>query len=299
MATKKTKKEEIKTIPEKELKEIKKELVEYAQNKLDSNIEELVKDVDKKVIKEKNKTILKKNFIILLLVIICGYLIYMMYSIGAFDKYFNHTNEVKTEVAVAEDIKEETEEEKLQKQKEKYSYLLDNINIYNNSDYLEDYYNGNLTEELKLSLAFADVDKNKLVSEDTTIVLKSEDLKTSYQDLFGTTPYLNKSFMYNGNRVNYIKISDIYYMEQPILEGTNITREITKIDSKNNIVITTIEASVIEGIVYNPKTGEEIGTLEDQETISKYKDNLPTINYTFIKEGTKYILNSILINNNL
>jgi len=151
MATKKAKTEEKKTIPEKEMKAIKKELVEYAQNKLDSNIEELVKDVDKKVIKEKNKVIRKKNFIILLLIILSGYCIYILYTIGAFDKYFNHTNEVKEEVAVVEDKKELTEEEKLQKQKDRYGYLLDSINIYSNSSYLENYYNGDFNDKLKLS----------------------------------------------------------------------------------------------------------------------------------------------------
>lgn len=299
MATKKAKTEDKKTIPEKEMKAIKKELVEYAQNKLDSNIEELVKDVDKKVIKEKNKVIRKKNFIILLLIILSGYCIYILYTIGAFDKYFNHTNEVKEEVAVVEDKKELTEEEKLQKQKDRYGYLLDSINIYSNSSYLESYYNGDFNDKLKLSLAFANVDKTKLIIEEDATVLKSADLKEAYENIFGATPFMNKSFDYNNTKINYIKISDIYFLDQAITEDTKITREITNISSNDNIIITTIEATILDGVVYNPKTNEELGTLLREETILKYEDNLPVLNYTFIKDGPNYILTNISVENNL
>ena len=134
MANKKVKKEEKRDISsEINIDEIKSEIVDYARKSVDNKIDELVRKTDKRIISIKNRSIFKRNIVILVLLCLCGFLTYSLYEEGYFDKYFNKKgNTVLVEEPKEEEPKEEpkeTEETKLDKLKKEYANLLDNIII--------------------------------------------------------------------------------------------------------------------------------------------------------------------------
>lgn len=295
MATKKDTEKVI--ITENDLKEIKMEILDYAKEGIDGRINELVKEADKKIIKEKNRAIIKRDIIIVILLALTVYLLYIVYSTGAFDKYFNHTNPIVTKENIEEDNipteeQPEIEEESLDKLKEQYSYLIDNIKLDAASEYLDDFYKGNLTEELKMSLAISNIDAKEVTYEENIAIIKSEMLKTEYDKLFYSNDFENKTFNYNGRNVKYLKSTDFYMIE---INNENeikpITKEIIDIDKNDTLEITTIEGLVDNKKVYNPITNKELG--EYNSDLTKYQDKLIKLKYIFKeKEGT-LLLSSI------
>ena len=274
------------------LDEIKNELTEYVDLKMNKIVDDKIKkeiigEIDKsnrRLIREKNKKILSKNIVIIvLLVIICG-LVYLLYDNKYFDRYFNKdykdTKEVvdKKKSSSKKDTKEEKKEKKptLSELKDKYGYLINNIYIYENSDYLEDYYGGNLTTELKNYLSLNLVDISKLQEEDDYNLVDTDVLKEKYEELFDTN-YESKTFKYNGNTVRYINKIDSYITEEKInKKSSNIKREIIDISVEDKeIRITTVEAKVVDNEISNIITGEEASNMIED------KDKLNIITYVF------------------
>lgn len=216
----------------------------------------------------------------LLFIIVC--LIFIMNKNNYFDKFFiedNNTKQVKVTKTKEENTNTE-EEPTLDELKEEYSYLLDNIYINENSSYLSDYYNGNLTSELKnyLTLNFLDIDS--FPQEDNYQIIDKESFTNEYQKHFNDK-YQNKTFNYNGNLIRYINKLDSYLSDDIINKNsTNIIREITDIKvSDDKVLITTTEALSYDNKLYNIITNEEIS--DDINDLLSYTDKLNTVTYTF------------------
>jgi hypothetical protein len=199
-----------------------------------------------------------------------------------FDKFFiedNNTKQVKVTKTKEENTNTE-EEPTLDELKEEYSYLLDNIYINENSSYLSDYYNGNLTSELKnyLTLNFLDIDS--FPQEDNYQIIDKESFTNEYQKHFNDK-YQNKTFNYNGNLIRYINKLDSYLSDDIINKNsTNIIREITDIKvSDDKVLLTTTEALSYDNKLYNIITNEEIS--DDINDLLSYTDKLNTVTYTF------------------
>ena len=275
---KKTKKENT------DLESLKEELTAYIDKSIKKEfIVELEKSY-KRTIREKNKKIIIKNMFItgLLFIIVC--LVFIMNKNNYFDKFFiedNNTKQVK--VTKNKEEKANNEEEKeptLDELKEEYSYLLDNIYINENSSYVSDYYNGNLTSELKnyLTLNFLDIDS--IPQEDNYQIIDKESFVNEFEKHFNDK-YQNKTFNYNGNLIRYINKLDSYLSDDIINKNTtSIIREITDIKvSDNKISITTTEALSYDNKLYNIITNEEV--TDDINDLLSYTDKLNTITYTF------------------
>lgn len=277
------------------IEEIKKEIVEYAENSVNSKIEDLVKKADRRIISSKNKSIFKRNIIILILLCLSGFLTYLLYNEGYFDKFFNHkenTSEtVATEESKPEEQIEEDEETKLDKLKKEYSYLLDNINISEENPYLIDLYNGKLNNKMKLSIAFANIDKEKIVQDEDVYTVSEEDLKFEYAKLFNIDKYKATSFLLNDIDIKYLKSGSMYIFYEPIDFISHIKREIIGINVKDNIVrIIAVEGVVIDNILYN--STNEIISKNNISIIDNCK-KLNKITYVFEKLNDKYILTNI------
>lgn len=264
------------------IESLKEELTEYIDKSIKKEfISELEKSY-KRTIREKNKKIIIKNMFItgLLFIIVC--LIFIMNKNNYFDKFFiedNNTKQVKVTKTKEENTNTE-EEPTLDELKEEYSYLLDNIYINENSSYLSDYYNGNLTSELKnyLTLNFLDIDS--FPQEDNYQIIDKESFTNEYQKHFNDK-YQNKTFNYNGNLIRYINKLDSYLSDDIINKNsTNIIREITDIKvSDDKVLITTTEALSYDNKLYNIITNEEIS--DDINDLLSYTDKLNTVTYTF------------------
>lgn len=278
------------------IEEIKKEIVEYAENSVNSKIEDLVKRTDRRIISFKNKSIFKRNIIILILLCLSGFLTYLLYNEGYFDKFFNH-KEFNSESAIQEDAELgeietiEDEETKLDKLKKEYSYLLDNINISEENPYLIDLYNGKLNNKMKLSIAIANIDKEKIVQDEDVYTVSEEDLKLEYAKLFNIDKYKATSFLLNDIDIKYLKSGNMYLFYEPIDFISHIKREIIGINVKDNIVrIIAVEGVVIDNILYN-STNEVIS--KNNISIIDNCKKLNKITYVFEKLNDKYILTNI------
>ena len=276
--------------------EIKKEVVEHAFNSVDNKIEELVRKTDKRIINIKNRSIFKRNLVIIILLCLSLFLTYLLYNEGYFDKFFNH-KENTSETVVTEETKpeeqiEEDEESKLDKLKKEYSHLLDNINISEDSPYLIDLYNGKLTNKMKLSIAITNVEKEKIEQDEDVYTIKEEDLKEEYAKLFNIDKYNATSFELNYIDIKYLKSGNMYLFYEPLDFNTNIRREIMGINVKDNIVkITVSEGYIIDNILYNVTTKEVIN--EKNISIVDNCKKLNKITYVFEKINDNYILTGV------
>jgi len=267
----------IKIIDEKKLK---KELEEYIDEKITKTQLGDIEKANKRLIREKNKKIASRNMIIIILLVIIGGLVFLMYDDNYFDRLFNKDKKSKVENKIITDKGEKEKEITLDDLKEEYGYLLDNIYISDSSNYLEEYYDGDLTVELKNSLALNLVDFDKLEDDEDSNIVGSNILEDAYKALFNDK-YENKSFKYNDNKLKYVSKLDSYITDS-ILEknDTNIKRKIINIEVDKKIVkITTIEGKVIDNKVFNIFSDDSLGDYNDN--LSDYSNDLNKITYIF------------------
>ncbi len=265
----------IKIIDEKKLK---KELQEYIDEQMSKTQLGEIEKANKRLIREKNKKIASKNMIIIILLVIIGGLVFLLYDDGYFDKFIKEEKKSNVENKITTPKKEK--EVTLDDLKDKYGYLLNNIYISDSSNYLEEYYNGDLTTELKNSLALNLVNFDKLEEDEDSNIIPSDILEDTYKGIFNDK-YENKSFKYNDNKLKYVSKLDSY-ITGDILEkdDTNIKREITNIEVDKKIVkITTIEGKVVDNKVFNILEDKELGDYNDN--LGNYYDDLNKITYIF------------------
>lgn len=252
MANTKTKKtEEKKEIKETiDVEKLKGELKDFITLEIKNNFNTEVEKANKRLIREKNKKIFIKNIVIIVLLLVIGYLLYMLYDTGSFDKFFNHnnsnTNNNTNEVINKNDNdpkKEEVHEPTLEELTDKYGYLLEKYYINEKSEYLDDYFNGNLTTELKNYITLTNIDSEKINSEEEISAITDEAFKSEYESLFDDD-YEAKSFTYNGNEIKYVTFMKSYISDKIIdSNSTKIDRMVTDIKVNGDTVIfETVEA---------------------------------------------------------
>ena len=166
----------------------------------------------------------------------------------------------------------------------KYSYLLDNVNIDTKSDYLTEYYSGNLTNELKEYLSYQLINKNNIISDSNSSYFDAELLINSYKNLFGNSIELS-DFKYNGASYKYLKNKEMFISTSLSTEGNKIIKEITNVEeSDNKVIITTTEGYIKDDKLYNVLSNKEITDYKKDDKISKYTKKLNTVKYTFSNE---------------
>ena len=258
------------------IEEIKEDLNDYIDTKIKKEIDKNYK----KLIRVKNKSILFKNILIIIMAFIIVYLLYLLKEADYFDKYFLNDN-VESNIVV-DKSKVNIVDESKENLKDKYSYLLDNIIISENSDYLDEYYKGTLSSNLKKYITLNLIDLNDFLSDDY-IVIDSEKIKEQYEKVFDSN-FEDSDFKYNGNTLKYIKKINAYISEKVFQnEISNIKREIINIEEKNSkIYITTLEAIVKDDRVYNILTKEKLGHYN--KSLNEYKDKIDIVKYEFSDE---------------
>ena len=268
-------------------KTLKEELSNYVREEIKKGFVNEIDKSNKRLIKEKNRKILARDVVIILLLLFSGYLMYILYHNNYFDKFFNkNSTTIKENVSNKEETKEETKKPTLEELVASYGYLLDNIKINSNSSYLKDYYEGNITTELSNELALNTIKLNTLTVEDDYNIIEEEKIKTAFENIFSKNhKYTAKNFNSNGNTVRYISKLESYITTEILTEKeNNIKREIIGvIQESNNIKITTVEGIVKDNVVYNILTNENVGTYTENK-LKNYENKLNKVTYTFDKE---------------
>lgn len=278
------------------IENIKIEVLEYAETNIENRINELVKKADKKIVRQKNITIFFKNITILILLAIIGVLLYLLYDEGYFDKYFTKNNHKYETVINNKDVVEENteKENKLDILKEKYSYLVNELKIDSNSKYLKDLYAGKLTNKMKLSITFLNINKEEFTKEDDLYSINSKNIENKYKELFNTDNFKNTSFSIGDITIKYLASANMYIFDNEISYKNDIKREIMNIEEKNNLVkITTVDGIMKDNKIYNILANELV---IDNE--GKMIDNIKKLNkitYVFKNNNNSYILESVEI----
>lgn len=281
-----------------------KEIYDYLKDKIDKEVKlqvqnEVQKEV-KKIIRSKNRTIIKRDIVILILLVCCFFLGYNLYKISDIriditktDKG-NKISEVKNKEdnenkGEQEVKKEDTLEDKITK----YGNLLDDIYIGEDSDYLEDFYKGNMTDEVKLYLALNHLDSEKFIVEDETTYVNLDDLKNSFEDIIDGD-FNPKSFKWGADSFKYLSSKELFLFDGKFKkEKSNIQREIIDITDDDDLMITTTEGIIKDSKLYNV-SGKEVKDYKDKKLID-YKESLTTVSYVFKNLGDKYKLIKISV----
>ena len=232
------------------------------------------------------KKIAWKNIIIVLLLLIIGFLTYLLYTNNYFNQFFNKNNDIvekdkKDKEEKKEEKKEEVKEPTLKELKKEYEKLLDNYYVTDNSIYLVNFYNANLTSDMMKYMTLNSFDFSSFTKEDDYNIIKESTFKTMFEELFDEK-YFSASFDYDDNHIRYVKLMDSYITESLLVrEDNNIRREIKDIKvNAGEVNITTVEGLVKEDKLYNVITNKEIENYQE-ESLLKYENELNKIVYTF------------------
>ncbi len=282
--------EENTVIDKKDLKEIKLELLDYAKVRIDIEVENSLKKVEKKIVKRKNIKIIKRDIMIILLLALCGFLAYELYNTGYFNKYL-----VKDVTTFKEDKeKQDKQEEPICKEdlKEKHKHALDNISIKHNSKYLNEYYSGNLTDELKLELTLNTIPTKEIEKDEDTFIVSNNIMEEYFNNLFNSS-YKAISFNYGSNKIKYLKKQEVFITSNEIKKNDNkIARIITDVQEENNeVIVSTIEYIVDNNKVINILTKEEV--LDNIDDVLKNQDKLNKMEYYLTFKDSTYKLANI------
>lgn len=275
--------------------EIKREIMEYAEEKIDTEVELAVKRAEKRLINQKNFSLIKRNIIIILLTVISLYLTYLLYQTGYFEKFITPKEKPEEVIKVPNEEKEEEPDSETNKLLDKYSYLLDKIKLPKNSSYLEDYYEANLTDSLKLHLISQYLTEDDLITEEDTHIIENTKLKELFSKLFNPKNYKETTFEYKNVQFKYIKSQDIFIGEGELKDESLLLKRVPISIEKtdNKITILTVEALVEKEKIYDIKSKEKIATYTDETSLKNNKDKLSKLQYVFTCEDENCYLEKI------
>ncbi len=166
--------------------EMLKEFTEKMDEQIEIAVQKKVEQIEKKIVKTKNGKIFRRDIFIIILFVVALYLAYCLYEIGYFNKNLenNNNNSISQNDTINADVKEEILPASYYI--EKYSYLVDNVQIPN---FIQIFQNGitkdTITNNLKLQIAYKNLDETDKEDNGTVISIASEKILTSYQNICG------------------------------------------------------------------------------------------------------------------
>ncbi len=282
-------------------------LNDYMKHRIDKGVSEAIEKANKKVIRYKNSIIIKRDIVIIILLVVCFFLGYNLYNVSniKIDIYRerkvaeNKVSETKEEKKEeSEEVKEEENNEKndLKEKKEKYSSLLSNYSLKEDSNYVKDFYEGKLSDEIKLYITLNNMSSDKIDTDDDTVYVDSNNLKEEFEKLFDGE-YSAKSFKYNNLNFKYLSSKEMYIADGKFnKKKTLIKKEISGIKEDGDLVLTVVEGKVDNGKLYNILSDSEISNY-DGGLLTDYEKSLTKVEYTFKNVDDKYKLSRIDVKN--
>lgn len=279
--------------------DIKLKLEDEISNRVNYEAKNKLEKMEKRIYKYKNRSMLKRNFLILILLGIIIFETKILYDNNLLSKLDNkdENNEIKQEMREDNILEYQKGEKDSNWYIKNYSYLLDNIktNISDEDQYYlykKDYTEDSIRNSIKLNMAYQLL-ADGIKSENNIIEVKEKDLKSAYEKIFGNienfkSENFNDSciqFIYNKETKNFMAIDTDCDEDRE-----TIFRSIKKIYEEDDKLIIAVFIGV-----YN----EEEKTLStiDKKNIYNYKEeniaNLPVYEFIFKRVDGKYYLNKI------
>lgn len=263
---------------------------EEVRNDLKKEIDSEIKKNSRRNIRGKRGKIFRRDIIIIILLAIIIYLVYFMYN----HNYINFSiNSNMNNVTL-------TNDKKVVKTNNDYSYLLDNVNVklpFENSNslylYLKDYSESNINESIKLTMAYNYIEKDEF---------SVDELHDAYIKLFNTDKsFKNTSFDYECKKFKYDDTNNTYAMVSNECINTSskeiLERIINTSVKKDKVIITTVVGvyDKSNNTLYNYKNiYDPIAVdLNSNFNIKDYQNKLNIYRYTFIKNNDNYYFDNI------
>lgn len=273
-----------------DLTEIKADLTNYMKDKIDKEVSLAVEKASKKLVRHKNAVIIKRDILIVILLLICLFLGYNLYKN---ENVSINVSRGKSEISKPEsaEVTEEKEEPSLPSLTEKYGYLLNSFQIDEGSSYLKSFYKGELSDETKLYIALNNLENEKITSEEGSIYIDAADLKDVYLKIFDGE-FKPKAFKYDELNFHYLSSKELFFADGKFeKKDSSLVKEIVNIEEKDEeVLITTVEGLLDDGKLYNITSGDEIKKYNSKESLEKYKNLLTNMKYYFNKSDDSYKL---------
>ncbi len=237
--------------------EMLKEFTEKMDEQIEIAVQKKVEQIEKKIVKAKNGKIFRRDIFIIILFVVALYLAYCLYEIGYFNKNLenNDNNSISQNDIINADVKEEILPASYYI--EKYSYLVDNVQIPN---FIQIFQNGitkdTITNNLKLQIAYKNLDETDKEDNGTVISIASEKILTSYQNICGDDEIIEFT------NFEYENLNFLYFNDTFIAGKENADNTLTAPTSTTNYQL--VNAYKQDNILtFDVK-------FEGQETIYKY-----------------------------
>lgn len=276
-------------------------LNDYMKHKVDKLVSESIDKANKKIIRYKNGIIIKRDIIIVILLVVCFFLGYNLYNVSNIKiDIYRERKMTESKSSQKEDIKETKEETEnnneedndLKEKKERCSTLVNKYVLKDDSTYIKDFYDGKLSDEIKLYIALNSLESDRIDLDEDTTSVDDQNLKEEFERLFDSE-YKAKSFKYNNLNFKYLSSKEIYIADGKLNKKKSlIEKEIFGIKEDDNLVVTTVEGKLEDGKLYNILSNSEISNY-DGGNLTEYENSLTKVEYTFKNIDGEYKLSSI------
>lgn len=299
------------------------EAIKSLQDDLDdqirTSINKKMREEEKKIIGSKNRKIITRDIIILLLIAIIGCLMYCLYDLDFYNIKTIVTNKEIIDNAIAgktnnddndsdnttnSEAKDNTNEDNNAKEQKKeikpskyyienYGYLVENMQIAGSNElyiYKNAISKDKIPNNIKLQIAYKNLDKDKKKTENGTVSFKTEDLQESCQKIFGKDITLdNEIFEYNNSKFLYHDDTYLGFLGNDEQVKTNIIYKIENASEKDDeLTFEVIAAKKEENKLISITTGQLLVEPYNGEDISTYKDILTKYKFIFSKVEDNY-----------
>lgn len=302
--------DEIMIDKEKVMREIKKEVKDCLLDELDKKIDGLIQvkieRLEKKINKQKQRALLKKNIIIVILlglVIFEGKILYdngllnnSNYKSSSDTSYENKINKDSNEV-VGEN--ENTKDEKWYI--EEYSYLLDNIKTNLVGDDFTYLYNDSYTakdidNKIRLNMAYQLLDKEDISNKDGFLTVDASILEESYKKIFGNDlEFKNEDFtdncihfIYNDSLNKYLAVN-----LECAVNTKEVLQKVISVEEKEDKIIVTTILGIHDTKEKTISNLDNSFTKKYKDDITEYEEELDKFKYEFVKDNDTYYFSSI------
>lgn len=295
---------------EKVMREIKKEVKDCLLDELDKKIDGLVQvkidKFEKKINKQKQHALFKKNIIIIILLGVVLFEGKILYDNGLLNNSNYKSNNSSYENKINKDTGEKVSEDKENTKDEKwyieeYSYLLDNIKTNLVGDDFTYLYNDSYTakdieNKIRLNMAYQLLDKEDIANKDGFLTVDASILEESYKKIFGNDlDFKNKDFtdscihfIYNDSLNKYLAVN-----LECAVNTKEVLQEVISVEEKEEKIIVTTILGIHDAKEKTISNLDNSFTKKYKDDITEYEEELDKFKYEFVKDNDTYYFSSI------
>lgn len=273
-----------------------KDLKKMVDDQVDFAVSKKMKEEEKRYIRIQRKKIFSRDFLIIVLMVTTIYFGFCLYKVDYFNLRTVVNNPLNNDQEKERDNQDQDDEKNNQIYIEKYSYLIDNINIDDKEIfnlYKDGTTNENISNDLKLKIAYKNLEESQLEQKDDMITFKDKDLFQSAKKIFGNKVTINNE-LFSYNKTKFMHYNDTYLGLKEENEPKNHVYKIISASKEDeSLVFVVILAKLSpESELLNAKDEVILKEYQDED-LEEYQEKLNTYKLTFAYQKDNYIFKSI------